>query len=45
MSVGASHASFVTDEGDVYCLGSNTCGECGIDPAKDAGRAHHKRGT
>jgi len=33
MSVGASHAAFITDDGEVYCLGSNRCGECGADPA------------
>ncbi|CAK0870083.1 unnamed protein product [Prorocentrum cordatum] len=39
LSVGASHASFITDEGDLYCLGSNRCGECGIDPAKETAAA------
>lgn len=34
MAIGASHAAFVTDDGDCYCLGSNRCGECGADPAK-----------
>lgn len=33
MSVGASHAAFLTDIGECYCLGSNRCGECGADPA------------
>lgn len=36
MSVGASHAAFLTEDGRVYCLGSNKCGECGADPAKTA---------
>lgn len=36
MSVGPSHAAFVTDDGNVYCIGSNICGECGMDPSKHA---------
>eukprot|EP00933_Yihiella_yeosuensis_P080520 TRINITY_DN93963_c0_g1_i1.p1 TRINITY_DN93963_c0_g1~~TRINITY_DN93963_c0_g1_i1.p1 ORF type:complete len:417 (+),score=58.19 TRINITY_DN93963_c0_g1_i1:185-1252(+) len=33
MSVGVSHAAFLTMDGEVYCLGSNRCGECGADPS------------
>jgi len=33
MSIGVSHAAFITDDGEVFCLGSNRCGECGADPA------------
>eukprot|EP00747_Dinoflagellata_sp_TGD_P186870 gnl/TRDRNA2_/TRDRNA2_44217_c0_seq2.p1 gnl/TRDRNA2_/TRDRNA2_44217_c0~~gnl/TRDRNA2_/TRDRNA2_44217_c0_seq2.p1 ORF type:complete len:553 (+),score=70.66 gnl/TRDRNA2_/TRDRNA2_44217_c0_seq2:47-1705(+) len=33
MSVGASHAAFVTEDGEVFCLGSNRSGECGADPS------------
>eukprot|EP00439_Symbiodinium_sp_Y106_P030514 s2831_g3.t1 len=33
MSVGVSHAAFLTKAGEVYCLGRNSCGECGVDPA------------
>lgn len=33
MSVGVSHAAFLTQDGEVYCLGSNLCGECGADPS------------
>lgn len=33
MSVGAMHAAFLTEDGRVYCLGRNACGECGFDPA------------
>jgi len=34
MAIGASHAVFLSEDGDCYCLGSNRCGECGADPAK-----------
>eukprot|EP00927_Polykrikos_kofoidii_P008289 TRINITY_DN13433_c0_g6_i1.p1 TRINITY_DN13433_c0_g6~~TRINITY_DN13433_c0_g6_i1.p1 ORF type:complete len:674 (-),score=100.65 TRINITY_DN13433_c0_g6_i1:188-2209(-) len=34
MSVGATHAAFLTQDGAVYCLGSNHHGECGVDPVK-----------
>eukprot|EP00930_Biecheleria_cincta_P049128 TRINITY_DN34376_c0_g1_i1.p1 TRINITY_DN34376_c0_g1~~TRINITY_DN34376_c0_g1_i1.p1 ORF type:complete len:584 (-),score=74.68 TRINITY_DN34376_c0_g1_i1:34-1785(-) len=33
MSVGVSHAAFLTEAGEVYCLGRNSCGECGADPS------------
>ncbi|CAJ1394226.1 unnamed protein product [Effrenium voratum] len=32
-SVGVMHAAFLTEDGEVYCLGRNSCGECAVDPA------------
>merc|ERR1712137_251260 len=32
VSVGISHAAFLTSDGQVYCLGSNEFGESGVDP-------------
>lgn len=32
MAVGASHAAFIAEDGELYCLGSNRSGECGADP-------------
>jgi len=34
MAVGATHAVFISDVGELYCLGSNRYGECGADPSK-----------
>jgi len=34
MSIGSSHASFVIEDGELYCLGANRNGECGADPNK-----------
>lgn len=34
MSIGPSHAAFVLDDGEIYCLGSNRFGECALDPNK-----------
>lgn len=33
MSVGPTHATFVCEDGELFCLGSNHYGECGADPA------------
>lgn len=33
MSVGVMHAAFLTEDGQVYCLGRNSYGECGVDPS------------
>lgn len=43
MSVGPSHAAFLTNEGEIYCLGSNRCGECGADPAVQGAAAACRR--
>lgn len=32
MAIGPTHASFLTEDGSIYCLGSNRYGECGADP-------------
>lgn len=32
MSVGPSHAAFVTEDGELHCIGSNRFGECAADP-------------
>lgn len=32
MSIGPTHASFVLEDGDMYCLGANRHGECAADP-------------
>lgn len=32
MSIGPSHATFVLDDGEVYCIGDNRNGECAADP-------------
>lgn len=34
MSVGAEHAAFVTTQGELYCVGANTWGQCGKSPGK-----------
>lgn len=43
MSVGATHAAFITDEGELVCLGSNKHGECGLDPNVQATAATCRR--
>ncbi|PFH34026.1 regulator of chromosome condensation (RCC1) repeat-containing protein [Besnoitia besnoiti] len=32
MSVGTTHAAFVTRDGSLYCCGANLYGECGVEP-------------
>jgi len=32
MSIGSSHAAFVTEAGELHCIGSNRFGECAADP-------------
>lgn len=33
MSVGDSHAAFVTEDGELYCIGNNEYGQCGARPS------------
>lgn len=34
MSVGPTHASFLQEDGELYCIGNNRCGQCGVHPSK-----------
>lgn len=34
MSIGHSHAAFVTQGGEVFCIGDNDWGQCGVEPPK-----------
>ncbi|KAK2198156.1 bifunctional Regulator of chromosome condensation [Babesia duncani] len=34
MSVGDSHAAFVTNDGSLFCRGDNSFGQCGLRPSK-----------
>lgn len=37
MSVGLEHAAFVTHRGELYCVGGNEWGQCGVDPPRQKG--------
>lgn len=34
MSIGPTHGAFLMENGEVYCIGGNRSGECGVDPSK-----------
>lgn len=37
MSIGLEHAAFVTHKGEVYCVGGNEWGQCGVAPPRQKG--------
>lgn len=37
MGIGMEHAAFVTRSGDLYCIGSNQWGQCGVMPPRQKG--------
>jgi len=37
MSIGLEHGAFVTSKGDLYCVGSNQWGQCGVEPPRQKG--------
>lgn len=37
MSIGLEHAAFVTFRGDLYCVGGNEWGQCGVAPPRQKG--------
>jgi len=37
MAIGLEHAAFVTKGGEVYCVGGNSWGQCGVKPEKQKG--------
>lgn len=38
MSIGLEHAAFVTYRGELYCVGGNEWGQCGIAPPRQKGK-------
>jgi len=37
MGIGLEHAAFVTSSGDLYCVGGNEWGQCGLEPPRQKG--------
>mmetsp|Transcript_31927 Transcript_31927/g.74747 ORF Transcript_31927/g.74747 Transcript_31927/m.74747 type:complete len:584 (+) Transcript_31927:90-1841(+) len=37
MAIGLEHAAFLTKDGEVYCVGGNSWGQCGVKPTKQKG--------
>lgn len=37
MSIGLEHACFVSNKGDLYCVGGSSWGQCGVEPPRQKG--------